>query len=354
MGESYFHLSPEERGAIMAMLAAGRSARAIAEVLGRSPSTVSRELKRNGHRQPSTGSRMGRPPLPYDATRAGTRARKLAHKPRRLRKLNRESYLWRLTRRLLGKGWSPSQISRTLRRRYPDSPDRHVSHETIYTAIYAVPRGELRRELVKLLRQHKCDRRPRGQGSNRRGQMADLPSIHDRPDEANQRLLPGHWEGDYIKGARNQSSVGVLVDRKTLFLKLVKVEGCTAQQALKGFTKAFQPLPESLRKTLTYDQGKEMALHKTLSERTGLSIYFADPHSPWQRGICENTNGLIRQYLPKGTDLSVHSQRDLDRIARTLNTRPRATLDYHCPAEMFMRALGRDDLAKRIDDALLD
>jgi len=184
--------------------------------------------------------------------------------------------------------------------------------------------------------------------------MADLPSIHDRPPEANERLLPGHWEGDFIKGARNQSSVGVLVDRRTLFVKLVKMTGCSAQEALEGFSRAFQPLPAELRQTLTYDQGTEMALHKTLSERTGLAVYFADPHSPWQRGICENTNDLLRQYLPKGTDLSIHSQRQLDAIARRLNLRPRATLGYHCPAEMFMRALGRDDLAQRIDDALLD
>lgn len=354
MGESYSHLSAEERGVIMAMLATGSSARTIASVLGRAPSTISRELARNGHQQPSDGPRMGRPRLPYDATRAGARARRLARMPRRVRKLHREGAMWRRVRRLLAKGWSPSQISRTLRRRFPDAPHRHVSHETIYTAIYAAPRGELRRELVALLRQHKCQRRPRGQGANRRGRMADLPSIHDRPEEANERLLPGHWEGDYIKGARNRSSVGVLVDRKTLFLKLVKVDGCSAEAALEAFTRAFKPLPDALRKTLTYDQGKEMALHKTLSERTGLSIYFADPRSPWQRGICENTNGLIRQYLPKGTDLSVHTQRDLDRIARRLNTRPRATLDFHCPAEMFMRSLGRDELAQRIDDALLD
>lgn len=354
MGKHYSHLSAEERGAIMVGKARGESARQLALLLGRSPSTISRELARNGHREPSCMPFMGRPRLAYDAQRAGQRARRLGRKPRRARKLQPTSRLWVKVRRLLGKGWSPQQVSRTLRRRYPDQAAWHVSHETIYTAIYAAPRGALRRELVTLLRQHKCARRSRGQGTDRRGRLPDLPSIHDRPPDANERLLPGHWEGDFIKGARNQSSVGVLVDRHTLFLKLVKMEGCSAQQALEGFSRAFQPLPASLRQTLTYDQGKEMALYKTLSERTGLSIYFADPHSPWQRGICENTNGLLRQYLPKGTDLSVHSQRQLDAIARKLNTRPRATLDYHCPAEMFMRALGRQDLAQKIDDALLD
>lgn len=354
MGKHYSHLSAEERGAIMVGKARGESARQLARLLGRSASTISRELARNGHREPTQAPRMGRPTLGYDATRAGRRARRLARKPRRLRKLHREGRLWRLVRRLLGKGWSPQQVSRTLRRHRPDEPAKHVSHETIYTAIYAAPRGELRRGLVALLRQHKCARRPRGQGANRRGQMHDLPSIHDRPPEANERLLPGHWEGDFLKGARNQSSVGVLVDRRTLFLKLVKMNGCSAEEALNGFDKAFQAVPVQLRQTLTYDQGKEMALYKTLSERTGLSIYFADPRSPWQRGICENTNGLIRQYLPKGTDLSVHSQTQLDAIARRLNLRPRATLGYHCPAEMFMRAMGRNDLADAIDGALLD
>lgn len=355
MGQRYRHLSAEERGAIMVAKAGGASSRAIAAVLGRSASTITRELKRNGHREPGR-RHNGRPPRVqgYDATQAGRRARRLAHRPRRPRKLRGGHWLWRKVQRWLDKGFSPQQISCTLRRQYPDRPAWHVSHETIYTAIYAAPRGALRQGLIALLRQHKCARRPRSRGVERRGRMADLPSIHERPDEANERLLPGHWEGDFIKGARNGSAVGVLVDRRTLFLKLVKMRGCTAQEALAGFGRAFAPLPASLRKTLTYDQGKEMALYKTLSKRTGLSIYFADPHSPWQRGICENTNGLLRQYLPRGTDLSLHTQQQLDAVARKMNMRPRATLGYHCPAEMFMRALGRLDLAKRIDDALLD
>lgn len=352
MGRIYSHLSAEERGVIMAMLAQGSSARAMATVLGRAPSTVARELMRNGHRLKPV-SVMGRPRLPYDASQAGRRALRLARKPRRRRKLASDAALWRQVRAMLRKRWSPQQVSRTLKRQYPAEPALHVSHETIYTAIYAAPRGALRRELVALLRQHKCTRRPRGQGADRRGRMHDLPSIHERPPEANERLLPGHWEGDFLKGARNRSSVGVLVDRATLFLKLVKMDGCSAQEAMEGFSRAFAPLPVEARRTLTYDQGKEMALYRTLSERTGLAIYFADPRSPWQRGICENTNGLLRQYLPKGTDLSIYSQAELDDIAQSMNTRPRATLDFHCPAEMFMRALGRHDLAQEIDDALL-
>lgn len=354
MGRHYTHLSAEERGAIMVGKARGESARQLAIWLGRSPSTIARELARNGHREPSAQPRMGRPRLAYDAQRAGQRAARLRRTPRRPRKLIPTTRLWRRVCRLLAKGWSPQQISRTLRRQYPHRPAWHVSHETIYTAIYAMPRGHLRQAVVALLRQHKCARRPRGQGTDRRGQLPDLPSIHDRPPEANERLLPGHWEGDLIMGARGTAPVGVLVDRQTLFLKLVRLRASSAQEALEGFSRAFAPLPAALRKTLTYDQGKEMALHKTLSRRTGLAIYFADPHSPWQRGICENTNGLLRQYLPKGEDLSGYTQRQLDAIARRLNLRPRATLDYHCPAEMFMRALGRHELADQIDDALLD
>jgi IS30 family transposase len=269
MGQCYSHLSAEERGAIMAGKARGESARTIAAWLARSASTVVRELSRNGHREPSATPPLGRPPLTYDAVRAGARARRLARRPRRRRKLHGQSRLWCCVRRLLGKGFSPQQASCTLRRKHPDEPDWHVSHETIYTAIYAAPRGALRHGLVALLRQHKCARRPRGQGANRRGQMADLPSIHARPPEAHARLLPGHWEGDFIKGARNRSSVGVLVDRRTLFVKLVKMLGCSAEEALAGFSRAFAPLPPALRKTLTYDQGKEMALYKTLSQRTG-------------------------------------------------------------------------------------
>jgi len=353
MGSEYSQLCAEERGAIMIMKDQGDSARAIARALGRASSTISRELARNVRPAAATFQRLGRPPLIYNAVTAGKRARRLRFQPRRRRKLHRSSLLWQHICGLLSLRWSPQQIACTLRRQYPDHPTWHVSHETIYTAIYAMPRGTLRRELIALLRQHKCARRPRGQGANRRGRLADLPSIHSRPPEVEQRLVPGHWEGDFIKGRRDRSAVGVLVDRRTLFLILVKMDGSTAAEALAGFARAFAPLPLEARRTLTYDQGKEMALHRLLAEQTGLSIYFADPHSPWQRGICENTNGLIRQYLPKGADLSVYTQRDLDAIAWSMNTRPRKTLGFHCPAEMFFRELGHPDIAQAIDDALL-
>ena len=170
---------------------------------------------------------------------------------------------------------------------------------------------------------------------DRRGSLQDIVSIHVRPPEANDRLLPGHWEGDLIKGKANASAVGTLVCRRSLFAMLVKLDGSTALDALNGFTLAFSALPPEIRQTLTYDQGKEMALHKKLAENTGLKIYFCDPHSPWQRGINEHTNGLLRQYLPKGTDLSVYSQRELDGMAWELNMRPRKTLGWRSPAEVF-------------------
>jgi len=328
MGNSYEQLSAEERGMIMAMKSQGSSTRAIAVALERSPSTIGRELGRNGYLSPAQRGPMGRPTIAggYDAKRAGQRARVLRGRARRVRKLDRQGALWSKVHQHLELGWSPEQIAGTL---------GGVSHETIYTAIYAMPCGSLRRELTVLLRQGRAKRRPRSRATERRGKMKDFLSIHVRPPEANDRLLPGHWEGDFIKGAGNHSAVGTLVDRKALFVMLAKMDDCSAAAALEGFTTAFAPLDPEWRKTLTYDQGKEMALHAQLTERTGMAVYFADPHSPWQRGICENTNGLLRQYLPKGTDLRQFSQRDLDRIAWRLNTRPRKSLGFRTPAQVF-------------------
>lgn len=339
MGHHYTHLSPEERGAIQAWVGQGLSARQIARELQRAQSTITRELRRNGCRPRNGRALIGRPRKApgYDAAAAQQRAVGLRQRPRRPRKLRTGTALWSEVLILLRAGWSPQQASLRLRRRHPDNPAWHVSHETVYTALYAMPRGELRRQL--LLRRKRAARRPQRRALDGRGRMTDLPSIHDRPPEVEERLLPGHWEGDLIKGARNQSSVGVLVCRQTLFVMLVRLPDATAQGVLEGFTRAFARLPPRLRKTLTYDQGKEMALHRELSKGLGLKVYFADPHSPWQRGRCENTNGLLRQYLPKGTDLSVHSQRDLDRIAWRLNMRPRVSMDVRMPAEVFLEKL---------------
>lgn len=338
MTTTYGHLCAEERGAIMAMKLQGSSARAIGRTLGRCASTITRELRRNGYQSDAEISLMGRPRVAggYDARRAGLRARRFRRLARRSRKLCEGTLLWSRVRGLLERLWSPQQIAGILRREHPGRAHLQASHETIYTAIYARPKGELRKELTLLLRQSRGARRPHRRAADGRGALQDMLSIHVRPPEVDDRLVPGHWEGDLIKGAANRSSVGTLVCRKTLFVMIVKVDGATALDVFKGFESAFAPLDEALRQTLTYDQGKEMALHKKLAQSTGLKIYFADPHSPWQRGRNENINGLIRQYLPKGIDLGVYSQRQLDQIAWSLNTRPRATLDFRTPAEVFI------------------
>jgi IS30 family transposase len=337
MGTCYDQLCAEERGVIMAMTLDGHSARAIAGTLRRSPSTISRERRRNGWKCEIERGPIGRPTIAggYDAKRAGARARGLRAKPRVARKLANDTRLWREVQGYLARRFSPEQIAGTLKRCYPESPLLQVSPETIYRAIYAYPRGALRRALTRLLRQGRAARRAPRCGEERRGKLPDLPSIHLRPPEANDRLLPGHWEGDLLIGSRNRSAVGTLVDRKTLFVMLVKMAGTSAHAALEGYANVFAPLDPTLRKTLTYDQGKEMAFHKLLAQRTGLHIYFADPHSPWQRGINENINGLLREYLPKNEDLSRFSQYELDRIAWELNTRPRKTLGFLTPAEIF-------------------
>ena len=219
-----------------------------------------------------------------------------------------------------------------------------MSHETIYTAIYAQPRGELRRQLIACLRRGHSTRMPRTRGVDRRGQIPDMLSIHVRPPEIEDRVMPGHWEGDFIKGAGNQSSVGVLVERSSRLVLLAKMEDATAASALAGFSAKLNSIAEPMRHSLTYDQGKEMSRHAELREQTGVNIYFCDPHSPWQRGTCENTNGLLRQYMPKGTDLSVHTQDDLDAIADSLNNRPRATHEFNTPLAVFAAML---ELAQR-------
>ena len=211
----------------------------------------------------------------------------------------------------------------------------YVCRETIYTAIYALPVGELRKELIICLRQGKTTRRPRSGGVDRRGQIPEMVSIHVRPPEIEDRLMPGHWEGDLIKGKANASSVGTLVERTSGYLMLIKMHDATATSAVEGFSAALNRMPLAMRKSMTYDQGREMARHAEITQKTGVAIYFCDPHSPWQRGSNENINGLIRQYLPKGTALSVHSQETLDAIALQLNMRPRKRFDFKCPIEVI-------------------
>ncbi|MEG3193602.1 IS30 family transposase, partial [Lysobacter sp. D1-1-M9] len=252
MGQHYAHLSAEERGVIMVMNAQGASGRQISRVLDRASSTIARELRRNGHHRPGA-RKFGRPRLltGYDATRAGQRAARLRGQPRVVRKFRPGTALWRRVERLLQRRWSPEQVAAKLRALYPYRPWLRVSHETIYTAIHAMPRGQLKREVISLLRRGRTRRGRKAAGTDARGHLPDLPSIHLRPPAANERLLPGHWEGDLIVGAYNRSAVGVLVCRYSLFLMLAKVEDTTSLGVLEGFRRTFAPLPQELRQTLT-------------------------------------------------------------------------------------------------------
>jgi transposase, IS30 family len=332
MGSIYNHLTAAERTTLMVMRAEGASQTAIAEYLRRDRSTICRELARN------SGSQVA----DYDAVLADARARDLRAAPATHPKLGPDTPLFAVVHDQLLDGWSPEQIAGALKRAFADDRSRRVCHETIYSAIYVMPRGDLRTDLISLLRQGHAKRRPRARGQDRRGQIADMVSLHVRPPEIEDRLIPGHWEGDLIKGALNRSCVGTLVERTSRLVLLAKVEGGgTADAALAGFSGILNRVHEPMRKTLTYDQGKEMSRHKDLTAATGVAVYFADPHSPWQRGSNENTNGLLRQYLPKGTDLSGLTQADLDTIARRLNTRPRKLHGFRSPIEVYAEHLSR-------------
>lgn len=334
---NYKHLSIEERSVIQAQLTLGFKPSWIAAGLGRSVSTVMRELRRNGWVKSGERRGRGRPAIAgkYRAALAQDRADALSTKPRVERRLQIGNALWCAVMEYLQLGYSPEQIAGTLKTVNADYPNLQVSHETIYQAIYLMPRGELRTEVIGWLRFGHTKRKPRARGEDRRGQIPEMVSIHDRPPEVDERLVPGHWEGDLIKGKGNRTAVGTIVERTTLFTVLAKMEKATAESALHGFSHVLNRIEAQKRLSMTYDQGKEMASHLKLTEATGVKVYFADPHSPWQRGINENTNGLLRQYLPKGEDLSVYSQEDLDAIAWKLNTRPRKSLGFKCPAELF-------------------
>lgn len=323
MPKIYKHLTTQERAVVMVMTADLCSIRSIAKRLCRSPSTISRELRR------PCGVEA------YDANLAHLQCQARRVAPRRIPKLTPGSPLFQVVRNMLNQLWSPQQIASKLRLLWPSNSEKVVSHETIYNAIYLHPRGELKRELISCLRHHNQTRKPRSRGTDRRGQIPDMQSIHIRPPEIEDRLIPGHWEGDLIKGAGNRSSVGTLVERTTGFVVLAKMDNATTKAVVDSFSAVLNREPAAMRKTMTYDQGREMHGHKILTERTGVQIYFADPHSPWQRGSNENTNGLLRQYMPKGSDLSIYSQDELDAIALSLNTRPRARLGFESPLVVY-------------------
>ena len=327
---------------IQALVAAKFSCRAIARQLNFHHSSVSREVNRA--KACATASAPS-----YCAGRAQARSvarRTLAGAARRKLGADVKAPLWRTVLDGLRCHWSPEQIAGKLPRMKKTATGLNqaladkllcVSHETIYCAIYAMPRGTLRSELVGLLRKSHKARLPRTRGSARAGGLPNMTSIHLRPPEVAARIVPGHWEGDLIKGAMNRSSVGTLVERTSRYVILVKLDGGCATDILEGFKRRLKSVPESLRKTMTYDQGSEMALHETLSAKLNMDIFFCDPHSPWQRGSNENANGLIREFLPKGTDLSLVSHQQLTSIENALNHRPRKILGFESPHEVFSR-----------------
>jgi transposase, IS30 family len=316
-------LSVQEREMIRDLQTAGTSVRAVAQALGRSPSTISRELRRN------TDPRMGY--LPHGAHRkaAARRARP------KTAKLAGESDLRDYVRDKLLIRWSPEQISHTLVEKFPDQAEMRVSPETIYQALYVQARGGLKREIQAALRTGRARRKPHHTGEQRNSRFVDpMIMISERPPEIEDRAVPGHWEGDLITGTLNQSAIGTLVERTTRYVLLVHLSGDhTAETVRDGLVKTMATLPGHLRGSLTWDQGAEMASHRSFTMATDMPVYFCDPASPWQRGSNENTNGLLRQYFPKGTDLSVYGPEDLEHVAQELNGRPRKTLGWDTPAE---------------------
>ncbi|MFC6840034.1 IS30 family transposase [Xanthomonas theicola] len=321
MSRSYLHLSAEERAVLQIETRRGQSLRSISRLLDRSPSTSSRELAR----QQATVYRAREAAMRYRTRRQhSVRRRRLTPGTDLFQMVRDHLVLWR---------WSPQQIAAKLLLMSPDDPAQRVSHETIYATIYAHPRGGLKKELVEALRQRRPSRGSRRTTAAKRSWVPEEPRIVHRPEEVQQRLVPGHWEGDLIKGAFNRSCVGTLVERKTRFVVLCRMDGCTATDELEGFTRQMKKLPASMRTSLTYDRGTEMTRYAELMERLNIDLWFADPHAPWQRGSNENTNGLLRQFLPKGADLSAVSQEYLNHIALLMNTRPRQTLGWKTPSE---------------------
>ena len=314
-------LTLPEREAISRGLASGTSVRQISRQLRRAPSTVSREVRRHGGRRR------------YRAATADAAAWARGRRPKRCR-LATYPALRDAVATKLALEWSPQQIAGWLRQAYPDDPTMHVSHETIYLSLFVQSRGVLNKALQAQLRQRRTMRRPRAAAPKTGGYIVGAVSIRERPATVEDRAVPGHWEGDLLVGSRN-SYIATLVERRSRYVCLVRVTGKDTQTVVRALTRRVQRLPAGLMATLTWDRGLELAAHRTFSIATGVQVYFCDPRSPWQRGSNENTNGLLRQYFPRRTDLSGYSQRYLDAIARRLNTRPRKTLGYRTPADIL-------------------
>jgi IS30 family transposase len=316
-------LTLAEREEISRAVVTGQSIRSVARQLGRAPSTISRELQRNGGQQC------------YRASQADQMAWDRSCRPKSC-KLVENRALAHIVADKLRLQWSPEQISGWLKRTYPDDANSLVSHETIYRSLYIQARGALKKELLQHLKRPRVMRRSRHhtQKTDNHGRILDTVSISERPATVEDRAVPGHWEGDLLCGDRS-SQIATLVERQTRYVMLVKVASKDSETVANALIRHARKLPQELYKSLTWDRGTEMADHKRFTLATDIKVYFCDPRNPWQRGTNENTNGLLRQYFPKGTDLSVHSQARLNAVARRLNERPRKTLNYETPAERF-------------------
>ena len=322
---NYKRLSDLEREDISRMLSQKCSFRGIAKVLGRNVSTISREINAGSCNK-----------YTYRAVKAKNRARRNSSKRKSGKhKLNGQPELWKYIRKKLEKKWSPRQIAEELEKDYPLDMTMRISPEAIYTYIYVLPRGSLKKELTSCLRQNRKRRHKQSRGVKIERKIEDMLSIEERPLEVEDRIVPGHWEGDLIVGKNNRSALGTLVERTTRTTILVPVKNREAEIVAKAFAKEVRKLPQQMKLTMTYDQGREMAKHKLFTNITGVKVYFAHPRSPWERGTNENTNGLIRQFFPKGTDFNKVSRYEIKKVQDLLNGRPRQVLNFQKPYEVF-------------------
>lgn len=333
--KTYTRLSAQEREEISRMLVQQISLRNIAETLCRHVSTISREI--------AAGS----------CNKYTYRAQKAQNRAKRNRVKRRSGhFLLRSNTRLreyvcghLRKKWSPIQIAETIQKQYPTDTTMRISHETIYTYLYILPRGELKKELLACLRQNRKHRHAQRRGVAASRKIEDMLSIEERPMEVAERIIPGHWEGDLIVGKYNKSALGTLVERTTRTTLLIPIKSKSAEDVARAFAKEVQKLPKQMKLTMTYDQGREMAQHKLFTNITGVKVYFANPRSPWERGTNENTNGLIRQYFPKGTDFTKIARKEVKRVQNQLNARPRKVLDFKTPFEVFEDCINSSSVA---------
>ncbi len=326
--KQYTRLTLAEREEISRQVAAGQPVRAAGRSLGRAPSTISRELRR-----------ANMTPMTYRAAAAQRVAAAAAPQARRPRTLAINGRLRTYVHTRLAQRWSPEQIAKRLVAEYPGDLTMRISHETIYTYLYVLPRGELKRELLAYLRHRRKHRKSRRNTHDRRGIIPDMISIEERPAEVAHRTVPGHWEGDLLLGRRHASALGTLVERTTRTTLLVPLRAKDATSVRQAFAREMRTLPQQLARSLTYDRGKEMAEHTLFTQQTRVRVFFAHPHSPWERGTNENTNGLIRQFFPKGTDFSTLSHRGIKHVQDLLNGRPRKVLNWRTPSEVFQAHL---------------